>query len=187
MGGRAGCADSKGGVEKDKGGITANKIIKVSVSISPPHTTMGVAPSEFLIGRRLRSQLDLVLPSAKSHVRRQQFQQKQQHDMHACERTFTLNDDVFVKNFASASPNWLPGKIVTVRGPVSYDIQLKNGKMLHRHIDHVRTGIPMQTEEPENEEQSGNITDNAGMDNSPQLRRSQRTIRPPQRYGDPAT
>ena len=33
--GRAGCADSKGGFEKGKGGITANKIIKIPVSISP--------------------------------------------------------------------------------------------------------------------------------------------------------
>ena len=121
--------------------------------------------------------------------------------MHACERTFTLNDDVFVKNFASAGPNWLPGKIVGIRGPVSYDIQLKDGKVLHRHVDHLRTGIPIQTEEPEDgdsaditlpvelsiEEQSGNMTDNTSVDNSPQLRRSQRTIRPPQRYGDQAT
>ena len=37
------------------------------------------------------------------------------------------------------------------------------------------------------EEQSENMRDNAGIDNSPQLRRSQRTIRPSQRYGDPAT
>ena len=132
---------------------------------------------------------------------RQQFQQKQQHDIHARERTFTLNDDVFVKNFASADPNWLPGKIVAVRGPVSYDIQLKDGKVLHRHIDHLRTGIPMQTEELEKggsaditlpvelsiEEQSGNLMDSASVDNSPQLRRSQRTIRLPQRYSDQAT
>ena len=53
---------------------------------------------------------------------KQQFKQKQHHDACVQERTFTFNDDVFVKNFASAGPNWLSGKITAVKGPVSYDI-----------------------------------------------------------------
>ena len=72
------------------------------------------------------------------------------------ERTFTLNDDVFVKNFASAGPNWLSGKIIAIKGPVSYDIQLKDGKVVHRHLDHIRTGIPMP--EGEVEDDSVDIT-----------------------------
>jgi len=44
-----------------------------------------------------------------------QSQQKEGHDYHAQERVFTFNDDVFVKNFTSTCPNWLPGKTIVVK------------------------------------------------------------------------
>lgn len=129
---------------------------------------------------------------------KQQFKQKQHHDAHVCERTFTLNDDVFVKNFASAGPNWLSGKIVAAKGPVSYDIQLKNGKVVHRHLDHIRTSFPMPAKEPEDDSDNVNITllvepvdepetATDGAEDPPLPRKSKRTIRPPQCYGEQST
>ncbi|KAL1446533.1 hypothetical protein MTO96_028799 [Rhipicephalus appendiculatus] len=40
-----------------------------------PHATTGEAPAMLLVGRRLRTRLDLVRPSIEEHVARRQFQQ----------------------------------------------------------------------------------------------------------------
>ena len=144
----------KEGLRKAKEGSLQTKLSRFLYQYRlSPHTTTGVSPSELLIGRRMRSHLDLVLPSTKSCVITQQFRQKQHHDYHAHSRTFTLDDHVFVKNFTSSCPKWFPGKIIAVRGLVSYD-QLMDGTVVHRHLDHIRPGIHLPSGGQENEDDS---------------------------------
>ena len=38
-----------------------------------PHTTAGEAPSILLMGRKLRTRLDLILPAVEEHVKKQQY------------------------------------------------------------------------------------------------------------------
>ena len=102
-----------------------------------PHSTTGVLPSELLLGRRIRSHLDFIQPDLSAHVESKQRSQKKHHDCHARECTFQIGDDVFVKNFGNG-PNWIPGEIKEVRGPVSYGITVNDGRLLRRHIDHIR-------------------------------------------------
>ena len=42
-----------------------------------------------------------------------------------------------IQEFGS-SPRWIPGVIVSSTGPVSYTIKLEDGRVVRRHIDHVR-------------------------------------------------
>ena len=42
--------------------------------------------------------------------------------MHAKPRQFSVNDSVFVKNFTSKEPKFLPGIIVDQTGPISYKV-----------------------------------------------------------------
>ena len=44
---------------------------------------------------------------------------------------------MFVCNFGTGQP-WIPGHIVRLSGPVSFEVQLANGQVVRRHQDHLR-------------------------------------------------
>ena len=60
-----------------------------------PHGTTGRAPSEMLLGRRLRSRLDLIKPHTAEHVAKQLQHQKLKHDATARVRMFQVADSVW--------------------------------------------------------------------------------------------
>ena len=90
------------------------------------------------MGRRLQTHLDLMHPSMPSHVTRAQARRKAGHDKTNQDRQFTLGDSVFVWNFA-ASPTWVAGSITAECGPRSFDVELCDGRVVKRHIDHIRS------------------------------------------------
>lgn len=102
-----------------------------------PHTVTGVPPAEMLLGRRPKSHLDLLRPDVGARVVRSQDVQKERRDQHAKERLFHPGDCVYVKNFATGSP-WLPGVIHRRTGPVSFVVDLSDGRQVRRHQDHLR-------------------------------------------------
>ena len=101
-----------------------------------PHSTTGVPPAQLLMGHRLQTRLDSMRPSVASRVTRAQARQKAGHDKPSQDRQFTLGDSVFVWNFA-ASPTWVARSITAE--PPSFDVELGDGRVVKRHIDHVRT------------------------------------------------
>ena len=48
-----------------------------------PQATTGVSPAELLMGRRIRTHLDLLYPDIQQRVRNKQICQKEDHDAHA--------------------------------------------------------------------------------------------------------
>lgn len=104
-----------------------------------PQTTTARTPAEMLMGRRPKSRLDLLRPDLKAKVERKQEKQKERHDLHARDRLLKPGDNVYVKNFCSNfKQQWLPGVILSQKGPVSYVIKLTDGREFRRHQDHVR-------------------------------------------------
>ena len=61
-----------------------------------PHSTTGIAPSELLMKRRLRSRFDLIHPKVSDRVANRQAKQKEGHDNSRPVRKFAINDEVFV-------------------------------------------------------------------------------------------
>ena len=102
-----------------------------------PHTTTGIAPAELLMGRRLRSRLDLLFPTVSQKVESKQLKQKEEHDATKPVRTFSIGDLVYVEDFTASPQKWIPGKIVEVTGPLSYCIELLDGSTVRRHVDNV--------------------------------------------------
>ena len=102
-----------------------------------PHTTTGLPPCEMLMGRKLRSRLDLLRPDIQARVISKQAKQKSNRDKHCKSRIFVEGERVFAKNFGQGK-RWLPGHIVNKKGPVSFEIELQNGQKCHRHQDHLR-------------------------------------------------
>ena len=77
-------------------------------------------------------------PSVASRVARAQARQKVGHDQSSHDRQFNLGDSVFVRNFA-VGPTWVAGCISAENGPRSFVVELSDGRVVKRHIDHVRS------------------------------------------------
>ena len=76
--------------------------------------------------------------------------------MHAKDRTLRVGETVFVRNFDGKS-KWLCGVIHEQTGPVSFRVRLDDGRVVRRHVDHVRSRRVSEREEmsvPEKESSS---------------------------------
>ena len=116
----------KRGLRKVTGGDIYTRLAKVLLNyrISPQGTT-GVAPTELLLGRKLRSRLDLLLPDLTQRVERMQDIQKRGSDVHTKQRNFEVGSRVFVRNFGQGD-KWLQSTIVQSRPPM-YMVKLNDG------------------------------------------------------------
>ena len=97
-----------------------------------PQTTTGVSPAQLLMGRRLRTHLDLLHPDTAMRMN-----EKQEKSIPGrAPRQFKVGEKLYAKNFHG--PKWITGRIVKVTGPVSYQIETDEGLVLRRHVDQLR-------------------------------------------------
>ena len=132
----------KAGIKKTPGESVQQRLSKFLFQYRiTPHTTTGIPPAELLMNRRLRSKLDLLYPELTAKVENKQLKQKQQHDSEKPVRKFKVGESVFAQNFSKTGndPKWLPGTIVRVTGPLSYEVELMDKSTVHRHVDNVRS------------------------------------------------
>ena len=97
-----------------------------------PHTSTGISPAELLMGRRLRTHLDLLYPDIS--VRMENKAEKNISGKKP--RKFTIGEKVYAKNFHGS--RWLPAEIIKVTGPLSYQVETEDSLVLRRHVDHLR-------------------------------------------------
>eukprot|EP00096_Caligus_rogercresseyi_P015395 TRINITY_DN783_c0_g1_i10.p1 TRINITY_DN783_c0_g1~~TRINITY_DN783_c0_g1_i10.p1 ORF type:complete len:755 (+),score=-63.82 TRINITY_DN783_c0_g1_i10:668-2932(+) len=138
-----------------------------------PHSTTGVTPSELMIGRKLKSSLDMVtpIPTILETVVRSQNCQKRNHDGPSPrQRPFYRNDSVMVRNYSKREEaKWVPATIIEETGPLSYKCQTDGGEVVRRHTDQIIASRSNDGSSPEKvEEPKG-------------LRRSNRVSKPPER------
>ena len=103
-----------------------------------PHSSTGVAPAELLMGRRLRSRLDLLKPDLVTTVENSQLKQKLAHDNKQPFRVFTEGEPVYVQDFTASKQKWIPGTIQRATGPVSYIVMLSDGSTVKRLVDNIK-------------------------------------------------
>ena len=48
-----------------------------------------------------------------------------------------MGEEIFLRNFGQGE-KWLPGHIRAQTGPLSFEIQLHDGRTCNRHMDHIR-------------------------------------------------
>ena len=140
----------KKGISKQSTGTLNDQISRLLFQYRiTPHSTTGISPAEMLIGRRLRSRLNLLKPSMEQRVTNKQQQQKENHDRHCRECTFIGEEKVFVKN-QHRGKQWLAGLIIKKTGPVSYQVKLEDGKVVCCHQDQLRprfTDVNVESQE----------------------------------------
>ncbi|XP_075723749.1 uncharacterized protein LOC142765828 [Rhipicephalus microplus] len=104
---------------------------------STPHEVTGCCPSGLLLGRKLRTALDLLHPDLRTKVLQKQLKQKIRCDQGTRPRALGHpGDQVFARNFRPG-PAWLPA-VVTEQRTSSMDVLLEDGRRLTRHLDHIR-------------------------------------------------
>ena len=109
-----------------------------------PQSTTGTAPAELLMRRRIRTHLDLLYPTNHQKARNQ----KEKHFVRNQKPIYlNIGERVMAHNFGSGN-KWLPGKIVSKEGRNVVNIELTDGRIWRRHIDHV---IVNKTQENKNE------------------------------------
>ena len=100
-----------------------------------PHTVTGVSPSELLMGHRIRSRLDLLLPNLPAKVLKKQTDQVAGRNKETNRRTFSIGDLVSSRDLPKRK-SWLPGTVISVSGS-QLEIRLTDGRLFRRHIDDV--------------------------------------------------
>ena len=102
-----------------------------------PQTTTGVCPAELLMGRKLQTHLDLLVPDIRERVRKRQNLQKHSRDLHAQDKQFQENNPVLAKNF-SRGPPWITGKVLKESGATTFQVELPDGQVIRRHVDQLK-------------------------------------------------
>ena len=138
--------------------------------------------------------MDLLHPDTGVKVRESQARQSHGHDKHTRARAFQIGDRVYVRNFVGV-PTWLEGTILDQIGPVSFQVQLTDGRTRKRHVDHMRIRFPEEilpsepivVEGPSvpssngTTQQSGEVV--SGNGSSPRAQRHVSVPPPPRRSG----
>ena len=128
----------KEGMRRQKTGSIETRVARfLYVYRNTPQSTTGVSPAVMMFNRPLRCHLDLLKPDIGATVQNQQIQQQLNHDVHSKGRKFQISDIVFVENFGHGS-KWLAGIIEEIRGPLTYMVKLSDGRLVKRHVDHIR-------------------------------------------------
>lgn len=112
-----------------------------------PQTSTGYSPAELLMHRKLRTRLDGIYPDPSNKVVKKQESLAGQQQAHP--REFNNGDLVFVVLEGKlSSGKWLSGTVRDRKGPVTYVIELPDGRFVKRHVDHIRSRSCVSFSEP---------------------------------------
>ena len=114
-----------------------------------PHSTTGLSPAELFMGHHPRSVLDLVHPDPVQRVKSRQQQQLVGRAVCPVWQ-FQVSDKVFVQDFRGPGVRWMPGEVVRVTGPLSYQVRADVG-VVRRHVDNIRRRTLEASDAPEEE------------------------------------
>ena len=63
--------------------------------------------------------------------------QKFNHDGPSKDHKFQVGNAVYIKEFPSGK-DWVSAVVSSVRGPLSYHVSLFDGRVVRRHVEHIR-------------------------------------------------
>ena len=118
------------------------------------HATTDVAPSQLLMGRKLRTRLDLIHPRVKESVNddqnraavqervdQSQRKQKAYHDRTAKMREFEIGDHVWARNYSRRGPKFVRAKIHHKISPLSYRVFVRDGLIWRQHSQQLKSRV----------------------------------------------
>ncbi|KFD45342.1 hypothetical protein M514_13780 [Trichuris suis] len=94
------------------------------------HATTGRTPAELLLGRRLRSKLDLLKPTLDAYFEKKLIKQAEYHDRTAQARSFAVGEKIYVYDQHEA--NYKKGIVLKRTADSSYIVSYA-GKQARKH------------------------------------------------------
>ncbi|XP_018406503.1 PREDICTED: uncharacterized protein K02A2.6-like [Cyphomyrmex costatus] len=90
----------------------------------------GKSPAEIMIGRKVRTMLDLLKSTKQPETPRHNIKQEEQFNKQhgARDRKFNCGDLVYAKQYVGNSWKWIPGTIIEQIGNVMYNILLDSNR-----------------------------------------------------------
>ena len=118
---------------KNEPGTQTEKLARFLLGYrTTPHTATGCPTAEILMGRRLRTRLELLRPDLSARI-----EQKSRKMNLMARRGFEVGEPVNAKEYRNRGSVWTKGVIQDRLGPVTYRVQV--GKLFwKRHIDQLR-------------------------------------------------
>ena len=118
---------------KDKSGRTfQHKLHRLLLTYrSAPHATTALSPAQLLLGRNVRTRLDLIKPDDTRGVDKKLLQSNNST------LKFFVNDQyVWVCNYRRG-PNWVRGRVIERTGPFLFRVKV-NDQTWRRHVEQLR-------------------------------------------------
>lgn len=108
------------------------------------HATTGVAPAEAMLGRRLRSRLDVLRPSAERAS--EAAADRAARSAPGTERSAAPGDPVLARDYSARADKWAPAVVTAREAPLTYRVRCSDGREWKRHIDQLLpAGKPRST------------------------------------------
>ena len=95
------------------------------------HATTNESPAKLLLGRQLRSRLDLIKPNTRDTVEKKQFESFTEPKR----SQFSEGEKVMVRDYRENTNKWTDAKITEKSGPLSYKVTTGDQETWRRHAD----------------------------------------------------
>ena len=125
-------------------GTIHNKLAKFLIAYrNAPHSTTGQTPANLMFGRKLRTKLDMLIPSIRNKILTRQNAQVSSHS-DANPVTYEIGDAVLARDYRGNNP-WRRAIISAKQGSRTYTVDVGSGNSWKRHADQlVPTTIPSE-------------------------------------------
>ena len=118
-------------VRKSEKAVMSEKIARFLLGYrTTPHTATGCTPAELLMGRRLRTRLDLMHLNLSSRV-----EKRSKPSLPSRTRSLEIGDPVMVKDYRTGKDSWSRGVVQTSSTDLS---SASRDLFWNRHIDQLR-------------------------------------------------
>lgn len=123
----------KKGVKADKSSRTLqHKLDRFLLAYrSAPHATTELSPAQLLLGRNVKTRLDLIKPDVSRKVNKKLLQPNDR-----TLKSFDQDQNVWVRNYRRG-PKWVRGTVIEQTGPVLYKVKV-NDQTWKRHVEQLR-------------------------------------------------
>lgn len=97
-----------------------------------PHIGTGKSPASLMLGREIRTRLDLFIPRVDNPKQGENFQESWEP-----KRELKINTRVGARDYFDSSSKWKFGIVKEKLGKLHYNIQLDDGRIWRRHINQI--------------------------------------------------
>ncbi|CAG2187289.1 unnamed protein product [Mytilus edulis] len=152
------------------------------------HSTTNETPAKLMIGRDLKTRMNLLRPNIENQVQTKQEEMCDRRKTY--QREFNDGQSVVVRDYRNKN-KWTPGTISTKTGPVSYQVQIDPTTIWRRHADQIIDSNISSTEQSISEQttldnhissEHVNPTENEHRPQKPEEHKSNQPTTPVKRY-----